>query len=263
MARINIEDQFWIEVTTLAIALGDHDKAIGQAVRFFKLAQDRHREGRLIADDEFTRLGFSEKIIGTFAERTAEGIRCFGSSKHFEWLDKKRESGRKGAEKTNRKRWGIGKDQHKSANVGTSQHSSPSSSISISSSSSSKKPPVVPLQGTVGVELPELARIWNEAVTSRPKVRDWSEARQRAAKSLLVNKKTVGDFTEACRKVEASDFLSGRNGKWTSCNIDWLLKLSNLLKVLEGNYDNQDAPGKRGPLRIQDILAQDENGGAA
>ena len=40
------------------------------------------------------------------------------------------------------------------------------------------------------------------------------------------------------KKAEASDFLSGRNGKWTSCNFDWLLKDSNCLKVLEGNYDN-------------------------
>ncbi len=42
------------------------------------------------------------------------------------------------------------------------------------------------------------------------------------------------------KKAEASDFLSGRSGKWTSCNFDWLMKDSNCLKVLEGNYDNRD-----------------------
>lgn len=39
-------------------------------------------------------------------------------------------------------------------------------------------------------------------------------------------------------KAEASDFLSGRSGRWKGASFDWLLKDSNCLKVLEGNYDN-------------------------
>ena len=53
--------------------------------------------------------------------------------------------------------------------------------------------------------------------------------------------KEYGDleaFRTLFAKTEASDFLSGRNGKWTNCNFDWLMKPSNMVKVLEGNYDN-------------------------
>ena len=49
---------------------------------------------------------------------------------------------------------------------------------------------------------------------------------------------------EVFRKAEASDFLSGR-GKdgWHNCSFDWLIETSNMVKVLEGNYDNK---GKKG-----------------
>jgi hypothetical protein len=46
-------------------------------------------------------------------------------------------------------------------------------------------------------------------------------------------------FEELFNKANESDFLSGRNGKWTSCNFDWLLNEKNLIKVLEGTYDNR------------------------
>lgn len=39
--------------------------------------------------------------------------------------------------------------------------------------------------------------------------------------------------------VAGSDFLSGRSGKWISCDLGWLLKESNFAKVVQGNYENQ------------------------
>ena len=46
-------------------------------------------------------------------------------------------------------------------------------------------------------------------------------------------------FEEFFNEVEESDFLSGRSGKWTGCNFDWILKPLNMVKILEGNYTNQ------------------------
>ena len=42
--------------------------------------------------------------------------------------------------------------------------------------------------------------------------------------------------------VHDSDFLSGRNGRWTGCNLGWLLKPNNMAKVLNGSYGNRAAP---------------------
>jgi hypothetical protein len=49
-------------------------------------------------------------------------------------------------------------------------------------------------------------------------------------------------FETVFKKVQASDFLSGRNGKWTGCNFDWIINVNNMLKILEGTYDNKASP---------------------
>ncbi len=46
-------------------------------------------------------------------------------------------------------------------------------------------------------------------------------------------------WEEYFRRVEASDFLSGRNGKWQGCTLDWLLRADTIAKVLGGQYDNR------------------------
>ena len=51
-------------------------------------------------------------------------------------------------------------------------------------------------------------------------------------------------FRAFFQRVNASDFLSGRNGKWQSCNFDWLFLPTNFLKVWEGNYDNDRRAAK-------------------
>lgn len=135
MARINIEDQFWLDVVKVAISMGDQDKAIGTAVRWFRFAQQKHKDGEVVSEDEFIDEGFPESLIPAFAKRVDGGIIVRGAEKHFGWLDKKREAGTQGAKKTNEKRW-TGKRRQKSADVSTSQHSSPSSSSSSSISSS-------------------------------------------------------------------------------------------------------------------------------
>lgn len=41
--------------------------------------------------------------------------------------------------------------------------------------------------------------------------------------------------------VAKSEFLSGTNGKWTGCDLGWLMKADNFAKVVSGNYDNKEA----------------------
>jgi hypothetical protein len=55
-------------------------------------------------------------------------------------------------------------------------------------------------------------------------------------------------FRRLFQKAQESDFLSGRSGRWTGCNFDWLLKEANMIKVLEGCYDNKgNARGMAAP----------------
>ena len=53
-------------------------------------------------------------------------------------------------------------------------------------------------------------------------------------------------FDELFERVQRSDFLSGRNGKWYGCSFDWILKPEHIQKILSGAYDNP-APKKTSP----------------
>lgn len=39
--------------------------------------------------------------------------------------------------------------------------------------------------------------------------------------------------------VAASEFLTGRDGKWPGCDLAWLVKAENFAKVIEGKYENR------------------------
>lgn len=45
-------------------------------------------------------------------------------------------------------------------------------------------------------------------------------------------------FEQLFEKVEKSDFLTGQKTDWCS-SFDWIIRPANLVKILEGNYDNR------------------------
>ena len=59
-----------------------------------------------------------------------------------------------------------------------------------------------------------------------------------AARENIITAQQNGiDFKELFSRIDRSDFLSGRNGKW-QCSLDWAVNKSNADKVLSGRYDN-------------------------
>lgn len=95
-------------------------------------------------------------------------------------------------------------------------------------------------------QLPELPQ---------PKPELWEGARAKALaarwKWCLTAKKRNGE-RYATSKAEAldffkryfgyvgkSDFLTGRDGRWSGCDLAWLVKADNFAKVLQGNYENR------------------------
>lgn len=82
---------------------------------------------------------------------------------------------------------------------------------------------------------------WNDIVSDLPKVVSLTEQRKKAIKSIWMK---AGDsplwtFATAFRDVQDSDFLSGRNGQWSGCGFDWVMKPANWTKIIEGNYRNK------------------------
>lgn len=76
--------------------------------------------------------------------------------------------------------------------------------------------------------------LYHDICESFPTIRAVSEARKKAVISLLKSYKTE-DFETVFENAEASSFLRGSDGGWKA-SFDWLMKESNFIKVLEGNY---------------------------
>lgn len=62
----------------------------------------------------------------------------------------------------------------------------------------------------------------------------------------------LGFFEEFFAHVSRSDFLSGRSGKWSGCDLGWLMNANNFAKVVQGNYDNREAAA---PVRTPMLAA--------
>lgn len=92
---------------------------------------------------------------------------------------------------------------------------------------SSESPPPVSCQ--------QIVDLYNSICKSFPSVRSLSDARRKAIKARL-NTYTLEDFQTVFENAEASSFLKGSNDRNWSANFDWLIKDSNIAKVLEGNY---------------------------
>lgn len=85
----------------------------------------------------------------------------------------------------------------------------------------------------------DIVNAYNTICTSMPKVIKTTPDRKKAIKARWNEYKDMNVFIELFNKAEKSDFLSGRDSKWSGCAFDWLLNSKNILKVLEGNYDNK------------------------
>ena len=92
----------------------------------------------------------------------------------------------------------------------------------------------------------EIRDLYNEICTSFPKVRSLSEARKKAIKARMANGYTVDSFRELFQRAEASSFLKGKNDRNWQATFDWLIKDSNMAKVIDGNYADKGG-GSYGP----------------
>ena len=92
--------------------------------------------------------------------------------------------------------------------------------------------------GTEKFDCQEVADAFNETCVSLPRVTKLTDKRKKAIKSIL-KKHSLAELKNIFKKVEYSSFLNGSSGKWSGATFDWLLKESNLIKVIEGNYDDK------------------------
>ena len=96
--------------------------------------------------------------------------------------------------------------------------------------------------------------MYNDTCVSFPRVTTLSDARKKAIKARL-NTHSIDDFKRMFEIAESSDFLKGGNNRNWSANFDWLIKDSNMAKVLDGNYSqsNYSQPRTKGEKVAQEL----------
>ena len=90
----------------------------------------------------------------------------------------------------------------------------------------------------------EIADLYNSTCISFPRLTKLSDARKKAIKARL-NTYTIEDFKKLFTMAEESNFLKGKNDRNWSATFDWLIKDSNMAKVLDGNYKNSTTQPKK------------------
>lgn len=86
--------------------------------------------------------------------------------------------------------------------------------------------------------------MYHSICVSYPRLVKVTDSRKKAMRSRWAEYEDIDKFVLLFSKAEASTFLKGTNGRGWKATFDWLLNPTNMVKVLEGNYDNsRDANG--------------------
>ena len=100
--------------------------------------------------------------------------------------------------------------------------------------------------------------VYNETCVSLPSVQKLTDKRKRALKSIT-KKFSVEDLKTVFKKAEESSFLNGSSDKWSGATFDWLIKEDNIVKVLEGNYDDKGKYNNFHSIPSYDIEEYEKN----
>jgi len=67
------------------------------------------------------------------------------------------------------------------------------------------------------------------------------------------------DYIDLFQRVQQSDFLSGRNGKWRHCKFSWIIQPDNIKKILNGSYGNRSPSKKKTTNRFFELAMNMED----
>ncbi len=214
-----------------------HVKQIGPAWALFLHYEDRVTTGKgttgyvlglkEITDEEPTRLGFDVATIGRHRRRL---------EKHGYIHTKLTRNGYKVTVHKSKKWLQIQAGQGKSAvqqgksAVQQGKSGRPGAFVPIYDQSLTKQ--------RLSLVAEELAQFWNQDRGCLPEIKTFTNTRkEKLATRLRENPNFISNLNEALAKANASSFI--QSGSWKP-SIDWFLKNDgNLVKVLEGQYDDK------------------------
>lgn len=105
------------------------------------------------------------------------------------------------------------------------------------------------LVGLFASKVPELPKpryeLWKDSAGAESMRQRWKwllgpdAVREDDTRYASTAHEAVDWFARFFDTVHESDFLSGRSGQWKNCDLAWLMKRDNFMKVVQGNYENK------------------------
>lgn len=92
----------------------------------------------------------------------------------------------------------------------------------------------------LNIDYQRIVDMYNDTCVSFPCLKTLSDSRKKSIKARFNSGYTYEDFQNLFTKAESSSFLKGANNRNWSATFDWLIKDSNMAKVLDGNYDDKN-----------------------
>lgn len=94
-----------------------------------------------------------------------------------------------------------------------------------------------------GELLDDVLLMFNSVCNSLDPVKSLSDYTKRMLLQLMAQNENF-DFEKLFERVEQSDFLTGRNGRWSKggnkASFEWIIRPDNVNKILSGKYDNKE-----------------------
>lgn len=90
------------------------------------------------------------------------------------------------------------------------------------------------------IDYQRIVDMYNDTCVSFPHLKTLSDSRKKSIKARFNAGYTYDDFKNLFSKAEKSTFLKGANNRNWIATFDWLIKDSNMAKVLDGNYDSRN-----------------------
>lgn len=235
--------------------MGDEDKAIGNAIRFIRFAQQKFKKGRLVTEQEFKSKGFSEALFGVFAERSDGHIKAIGSEKHFSWLRDRVLAGSKGGrvEKTRNEENQLLNPQANGSKPKQTQ-ASPSPSFSPSCSRSNNLTTLVQQELHDAARLHEIAELWNQNCGVLSPVKKMNTKRLQRCKVLWKRNSNPEIWRNQIKEFVGHSHNVGNNDRGWIADFDFFLREDIQTRIVEGYYSPRISKSQE--QRIMDLLKQ-------
>lgn len=102
----------------------------------------------------------------------------------------------------------------------------------------------------------KIMELYHQICVSYPRIEDIDGERKKAVAARWRKYGDIAVFERVFRIAQASSFMKGENGRNWSADFDWMMKATNMSKILEHKYDDRPTAQAGQPTGALGVLAK-------